>query len=104
VESGRHDVSVVDNPQQLRYELWDGTTLAGFIDYRIEPGTVVLVHTDVDPSFEGRGLGSRLVGGALDDVRARGLKLVPLCPFVATYIRRHPDYADLVVRDPVRSD
>jgi uncharacterized protein len=97
-----HEVRVVDNPQQMRYELWDGETLAGFIAYRVEPGTVVLAHTNVDPAFEGRGLGSRLVAGALDDLRAP--VGVPLCPFVAAYIRRNPDYADLVVPDPVRSD
>jgi predicted GNAT family acetyltransferase len=97
-------VRVVDNPAQLRYELRLGDTLAGLIAYRSEPGTVVLVHTDVDPAFEGRGLGGRLVEGALDDIRARGLLLVPLCPFVATWIGRHPEYADLVVDDPQVSD
>jgi predicted GNAT family acetyltransferase len=49
-------------------------------------------------------LGSLLLAGALDDLRARGLKLVPLCPFVASYIRRHPEQADLIVRDPMLSD
>jgi predicted GNAT family acetyltransferase len=49
-----------------------------------------------------RGLGSALVAGALDDARARGLRVVPICPFVDAYIRRHPDYADLVVTDPAR--
>ena len=55
------------------------------------------MHTEVSPSLEGQGLGARLVAGALDDIRARGLRVVPICPFVRTYIRRHPDYADLVV-------
>src|SRR3954463_16519303 len=98
------EVRVVNNPQQLRYELWEGASLAGVIDYRVEPGAVVLVHTEVDPAFEGRGLGSRLVASALDDLRARGLKLIALCPFVTAFIRRHPDYADLDVSDLVRSD
>lgn len=95
---------MVDDPAQLRYELRVGETLAGMLLYRSEPGTLVLVHTDVDPAYEGRGLGSRLIRGALDDVRARGLRFVPLCPFVAAYVRRHPEYADLVVRDPEVSD
>jgi predicted GNAT family acetyltransferase len=60
----------------------------------------VLVHTEVAPSAEGAGVGSRLVRGALDDVRARGLRVAPLCPFVREYIRRHPEYADLVGDDP----
>ena len=92
------DPRVADNPDGRRYELWLGETLAGFIDYWTEPGTVVLVHTEVDPAFEGQGLGARLVAGALDDLRGRGLKLVPLCPFVRASLRRHPEDADLVGR------
>ena len=98
------DVQLVDNPAELRYELEVDGTLAGILRYRTEPGLVVLVHTDVDPAFEGRGLGGRLVAGALDDIRARGLRVVPLCPFAAAYIRRHPEYADLVGVDPAISD
>src|SRR5688500_18276316 len=52
---------VTDNPQASRYELWLGTTRAGFIQYRSEPGVVFLVHTEVDPAFAGQGLGERLV-------------------------------------------
>jgi predicted GNAT family acetyltransferase len=94
---------VVDNPEQSRYELWLGTTRAGLIEYRSEPGAVVLVHTEVDPAFAGQGLGERLVAGALEDLRARGLKLVPVCAFVRAYLRRHPDQADLVAGDPTVS-
>jgi predicted GNAT family acetyltransferase len=91
---------VTDNPRASRYELWLGTTRAGLIEYRSEPGVVVLVHTEIDPAFEGQGLGQRLVAGALEDLRARGLKLVPQCPFVRAYLRRHPDRADLIAGDP----
>jgi uncharacterized protein len=98
------EARVVDNPDQLRYELWLGQTRAGFLAYRREPGTVVLIHTEVDPAVEGRGLGSRLVAGALADLRSRRLKVVPLCPFVADYLRRHPEQQDLVVRDSAVSD
>jgi uncharacterized protein len=98
------EARVVDNPDELQYELWLGQTRAGFLAYRREPRAVVLIHTDVDPAFEGQGLGSRLVAGALADLRSRGLKLVPLCPFVADYLRRHPEQQDLVVRDPALSD
>jgi uncharacterized protein len=94
------DLRVVDNPEERRYELWLGATRAGFIEYRSEPGTIVLVHTEVDPAVEGRGLGTRLVAGALDDLRARDLKLVPQCPFVRAYLRHHREYADLVVHGP----
>lgn len=98
------DATVVDNPVELRYELRVGGELAGVIRYRSEPGVVVLVHTEVFPSAEGRGLGARLVAGALDDIRARGLSVVPLCPFAAAYVRRHHEYADLVAPDPATPD
>lgn len=94
------DLRVVDNPKELRYELWLGATRAGFIQYRSEPGVILLVHTEVDPAFEGQGLGARLVSAALDDLRARGLKLIPLCPFVRAYLRHHREDADLIVRRP----
>ena len=94
------DVTVRDNPAELRYEALADSELVGEIRYRTEPGLVVLVHTEVAPSAEGTGVGSRLVEEALDDIRAQGLHVVPLCPFVAAYIRRHPDYADLVGTDP----
>ena len=93
---------VVDEPSRSRYELRLGEELAGFIAYRKHADAVVLIHTEVDPAFEGRGLGSRLVAGALEEIRARGLSVVPVCPFVVSYLRRHPEYADLV-REPARS-
>jgi len=90
-------LSVSDNPAELRYELRDDDKLVGEIRYRKVPGGLALVHTEVDPKREG--LGSALVGGALDDMRARGLGVVPVCPFVRVYIRRHPEYEDLLVAD-----
>jgi uncharacterized protein len=89
-------VTVTDRPEQLRYEIEVDGELAGFLLYRREPGILELVHTDVDPKWEGKGVGAALVQGALDDVRARGLKVRPFCPFVAAYIRRHPAYEDIV--------
>ncbi len=90
-----------DNQAELRYEaLADDGNVIAEIRYRTEPGTVVLVHTEVAPSAEGTGVGSQLVKEALDDIRKRGLRVVPVCPFVAAYIRRHREYADLVGTDP----
>ena len=89
-------MTVTDRPDQLRYEIDVEGELAGFLLYRREPGVLELVHTDVDPKWEGKGVGAALVKGALDDVRARGLKVRPFCPFVRAYIRRHPAYADIV--------
>jgi predicted GNAT family acetyltransferase len=94
------DLVVRDNPAELRYEALRDGTLVGVVRYRFEPGAVVLVHTEVDAAVEGTGVGSRLVRGAFDDIRERGLRLVPVCPFVADYLHRHPEDADLVVADP----
>jgi uncharacterized protein len=87
---------VVDNLAERRYELLDGDELAGQIDYRMRSSSRAFIHTEVEPKRQG--LGSELVKGALDDVRARGLRVVPVCPFVRAYIRRHPEYADLVAQ------
>jgi uncharacterized protein len=90
-------IAVHDNPGESRYELMLDEQVVGEIRYRLAPDPVVLLHTEVLPTLEGKGLGALLVAGALDDIRARGLHVVPLCPFVRSYIGRHPGYADLVV-------
>jgi predicted GNAT family acetyltransferase len=89
-------MTVTDHPDELRYEIEVDGEVAGFINYRREDGVIEMVHTDVAPKWEGKGIGAALVKGALDDVRVRGLKVRPYCPFVAKYIQRHPDYQDLV--------
>ena len=89
---------VRDNPEQSRYELLVDGRLAGFAQYRLAGERITMYHTEVEPEYEGRGLGDELARAALDDVRHRGLVLVPLCPFIAAYIRRHSaDYLDLVM-------
>ena len=87
----RVDPRVVDNPEELRYELWLGDELAGEIRYiRDDDGKVVLVHTEIEPRYEHQGLGNVLVQGALDDLRDRGIEYRVVCPFVLAYLRRHP--------------
>ncbi|HKC21259.1 MAG TPA: GNAT family N-acetyltransferase [Gaiellaceae bacterium] len=88
-------MEVRDNPEQSRFELIDGAELVGEILYRRYPDRIVLVHTEVSPALEGQGLASRLVAGALDDIGAEGLRVVPVCPFVRAYLQRHPEYAEL---------
>lgn len=95
---GSAQVAVRDNPEELRYEVVVDGEVAGEIRYRRSPDRIVLVHTEVSPALEGQGLAGRLVAGALDDIGARGLRVVPICPFVLAYIRRHPEYDDLVAR------
>jgi uncharacterized protein len=82
---------VVDNPDAERYELYVGDELAGLIAYTRRNGTVTLLHTEVSSDFEGHGLGGKLVAAALEDLRERGLEMVPVCPFVRSYLRRHPE-------------
>ena len=90
------DIQVADNWDRSRYEIVLDGKLAGFSTYRIDGDTITLVHTEIDDAFEGHGLGGKLARGALDDIRARGLHLVPKCPFIAKFVREHPDYGDLV--------
>jgi uncharacterized protein len=86
---------VRDNPDESRFEAVDESgVVAGFSAYRRFDDRVVFTHTEVDPAFEGHGVGSVLVRGALDAVRADGLRVVAQCPFVRSWIRKHPEYAD----------
>ncbi len=89
-------LTVVDNADRRRYEARLGSEVVGFIMYRLDGERLTLVHTEVDSELEGEGVGSMLVAGALDDIRGRGLSVVPICPFVSAYLRRHPEYSDLV--------
>lgn len=89
-------MTVQDNPAKRRYEAIVDGEVAGYVFYQEREGELVLIHTEVAEEFEGQGIGSRLAAGTLDDIRARGLRIVPLCPFIKGYIERHPDYADLV--------
>lgn len=90
------ELIVADNAAQRRYEARRGSEVVGFISYRLDSGRMTLIHTEVVPALEGQGIASQLVAGALDDIRRRGLSVVPICPFVRAYLRRHPEYADLV--------
>jgi predicted GNAT family acetyltransferase len=86
---------VQDNAEKHRFELIaDGYT--AIAAYRLKPGVITFIHTEVPKELGGRGIGSQLAKGALDQVRARGLKVVPLCPFIKAYIEKHPAYQDLL--------
>ena len=89
------DNAVSNNPAHHRYELAvDGHIAATY--YQIADGVITFVHTEVPPELGGKGIGSKLIKGALDQVRADGLKVIAQCPFVKAYIDKHPDYADLL--------
>lgn len=90
------------NDDDHRYELWDDGALVGFAVFHDRGRRRVFVHTEVGDEHEGRGYGSDLVRGALDDTRAQGRSVVPLCPFVAGWIDRHEAYANLVDEEMLR--
>ena len=90
------DTTFVDSPEHHRYELRSGDEVVGFLVYRLGDGVITLVHTEVDPARSGQGHAASLARGALDDARSRGLRVVPSCPYVAAYVEKHPEYADLV--------
>ena len=93
------DVIVRDHPERSQWEARLGdldAPVAGFAAYRREGDRITFTHTVVEPEHEGAGVGSALARAALDDARTAGLRVVPQCPFIAAWIRRHPDYADLV--------
>jgi uncharacterized protein len=89
-------VEVRDNPQEQRYEAAVDRAMAGFTAYRSRPGLIAFMHTMVDDAFEGHGVGSTLVSEALKDAQRRGLKVLPFCPFVNSYIEKHHEYLHLV--------
>jgi predicted GNAT family acetyltransferase len=89
-------ITVADRPDRERYELDLDGERVGRLSYRLADGMITHRHTEIDPAVGGRGLGSALARFALDDARARGLSVIPACPFVARFIVRHPEYEDLV--------
>lgn len=85
-----------------RYEISVDGALAGFTEFRDDGARRIFFHTEVDDAFAGQGLAGQLVQRALTDTRAAGLRVVPVCAYVARYVRRHDEFADLV--DPVTDD
>ena len=89
-------MTVRDNPALQRYEAIVDGEPPGQSSTGNRRMSLVLVHTQVEAEFEGRGIGGRLIAATLDDIRARGLRMRPFCPFVKAYLERHPEYDDLI--------
>ncbi len=90
-------VVVTRNEDQARWEARVDGEPAGFAAYQLTDELVVFTHTEVDPAFEGKGVGGALARQALDEVASEGTrKVMPLCPFIKAWIQRHPDYVPLV--------
>lgn len=91
------DVQVTNNPEQHRYVARIDGELAGFAEYQLTDDLAEFTHTEVDPAFEGKGVGSALARYGLDDVREQGTRKVkPTCPFIKGWIERHREYEPLV--------
>lgn len=85
-------ITIRDNAAARRYEATLDGDVAGFVDYLDRRGRRILVHTEVDPTYAGRGVGNRLAAGALDGARASGLEVLIVCRFIRAYVERHPEY------------
>ena len=83
---------MVHNPERNRYEIWSDDRLAGFTEYTERGSLTVFTHTEIDDAFAGQGLGKKLAREALDDVVRRGRTIVPVCPFIAGFLRKNPEY------------
>lgn len=93
---------VRDIPDARQYEITVDGEHAGLIDYVDTEGQRILYHTEIDDKFGGQGLAGTLVEQALADTRAAGKRIVPVCPYIAKYVKRHHDYDDIL--DPVTPD
>jgi predicted GNAT family acetyltransferase len=102
-EKPAQDVVLSDNPAAHRFEVRVAGTVAAYAEYNVLAHALLFTHTEVLPEFEGAGHGSRLARYALDTVRSRGLQAIPVCQFIAGYIRRHPEYQDLVADEHRRA-
>jgi len=90
-------LTITHNPLDHRFEATEGDGAAGLVEYiQTDAGLIVFTHTEVDRSYEGKGVGSQLAQHALDYARAEGLSVLPICPFISGYIQRHPEYQDLL--------
>jgi hypothetical protein len=90
------DHRVVDDPAALRYEIYDGDELAGFVEYHLHGDQIAFLHTEVAARYQGQGVAGDLTRHVLDDSRQRGRTVLPYCPYTRRWIAKHPDYVDLV--------
>lgn len=95
-------VTVTDAADRNRFEAHVSGELAGFAQYVRTAELVVYPHTEVDPAFEGRGVGGALARAALEDARERGLLVLAICPFIGGWMGRHPEFADLAYQNRSR--
>jgi uncharacterized protein len=97
------NTNLVDNVAAHRFELRVAGAVAAYSEYNLLKDALMFTHTEVLPEYEGQGLGSALAKFVLGEVRRRGLHAIPVCPFIASYIRRHTEYQDLVTENNRRA-
>jgi hypothetical protein len=93
---------ITDNTAESRFEIHVGGERAGLVQYHIpghDPAVISFVHTEVDDRFQGMGLAGKLARAVLDSARERGFQVLPYCPYIKSWIAKHPDYVDLVPED-----
>lgn len=96
--------TVTDVPERERFEARDEVgALAGVVTYQLTGKIIVYTHTEVEPEFEGMGVGSTLARAVMDDARAKGRTVVPICPFLSAWLGKHPEYEDIVARTTRRA-
>ena len=95
VDVNLNNVAVTHNEEAHRFELHING-LCAVLTYRLSPDRIVLLHTEVPQSLEGQGLGAKLTRSALDFAREKRLRVVPLCPYASSFLRKHTEYQDLV--------
>ncbi len=93
-------LTITDHESALRYEAYLGDDLAGFVEYRIAGTRRILLHTEVPLAFGGRGIGAAMARHILEEARATGTRVTVRCPFICTWLERHPEYADVVTPGP----
>lgn len=101
--SEMNEVHLADQPDAHRFELKVGGQLAGYSEYNVLKDALLFTHTEILPAFEGHGYGSQLARFALDAARQRGIGVIPVCQFIAGFLRRHPEYQDLVTPENRRA-
>ena len=87
---------VRDNSERKRFEIDLGGGEMAIAEYTLPAGKIMFTHTEVPPAHEGQGIGTALIRAGLDAARERGLKVIPICPFFASYIRKHAEVQDLL--------
>jgi uncharacterized protein len=90
---------VEDNPARRRFEILVDGSLAGTAAYQLRPDVIVFTHTEIDATYQGKGVGSALARGALDQVRERGDRVIARCPFIASFIKENPEYQNLLLAE-----